>query len=60
MQLLPVCDEAVELCGEQSEGQVFKDFTQGVVSYHLKGWLKEAGITKHITFHCLSHNKIFY
>lgn len=52
---LPVSDEAVELCGERSEGQVFKDFTQGVVSYHLKGWLKAAGITKHITFHCFRH-----
>ena len=31
---LPVSDEAVELCGERKDGQVFKDFTQGVVSYH--------------------------
>ncbi len=52
---LPVSDEAVELCGERSEGQVFKDFTQGIVSYHLKGWLKAADIAKHITFHCFRH-----
>lgn len=26
----------------------------------LDDWAKEAGINKHITFHCASHNKIFY
>ncbi len=57
---LPVSDEAMELCGERGDGQVFKGFTEGVVTYHLKDWLKDAGITKRITFHCLSHNKIFY
>ena len=34
---------------------MFKDFTTGIVAYHLKKWLKAAGITKHITFHCFRH-----
>ena len=25
------------------------------MAYHLKKWLKAAGITKHITFHCFRH-----
>lgn len=52
---LPISDEAVELCGDRKDGQVFKDFTTGIVAYHLKKWLKTAGITKHITFHCFRH-----
>lgn len=52
---LPVSDEAIELCGKREDGQVFNGFTSGVVAYHLKDWLKEAGITKHITFHCFRH-----
>lgn len=30
------------------------------VNYRLKQWAREAGIDKPVTFHCLSHNKIFY
>ena len=30
---LPISDEAVELCGVRKEGQVFKDFTTGIVAY---------------------------
>lgn len=30
------------------------------VNYRLKQWVKEAGIDKPVTFHCSSHNKIFY
>lgn len=52
---LPISDEAVGLCGERGDGQVFKGFTEGVVTYNLQNWLKEAGITKHITFHCFRH-----
>lgn len=31
-----------------------------MTGYPLKAWIKKAGIQKHITFHCLSHNKLFY
>lgn len=30
------------------------------INYQIKQWAKEAGLEKNITFHCLSHNKIFY
>ena len=52
---LPLGDEALGLCGERGEGKVFKGFTEGVVSYHLKDWLLAAGITKKISFHCFRH-----
>lgn len=52
---LPISQEAIELCGTRSEGQVFKGLTHGLVSCHLKDWIKAAGITKHITFHCFRH-----
>ena len=51
-----ISEDAVgEMCGERKDGQVFKNFTTGIVAYHLKKWLKTAGITKHITFHCFRH-----
>ena len=37
------------------KGRCSRTSPQGIVSYHLKGWLKAAGITKHITFHCFRH-----
>ena len=53
---LPISDEAMELCGERSEGAVFKGLTQNLVRVHLQKWLDDAGITgKHITFHCFRH-----
>ena len=27
-----------------------------MINYPLKKWLKQAGITKHITFHCFRHS----
>ena len=30
---------------KRKDVQVFKDFTTGIVAYHLKRWLKTAGIT---------------
>ncbi len=53
--VLPLSDEALELCGERSEGQVFKGLTLNLVSFNLKDWIKASGITKHITFHCFRH-----
>lgn len=53
--VLPISDEAYELCGERSEGNVFKDFDENVVRAYLSNWLKAAEITKHITFHCFRH-----
>ena len=58
--VLPLSDEALALCGERGEGQVFKGLTKTILPLYLKDWIKSAGITKHITFHQWSHNKIFY
>ena len=53
--ILPISDEALELCGERGEGLVFVGLTPTIVAKHLKDWVKDAGITKHITFHCFRH-----
>ena len=53
--ILPISDEALALCGERGEGQVFKKLTPNLVAAHLKDWIEAAGITKHITFHCFRH-----
>ena len=53
--ILPISDEALALCGERGESQVFKKLTPNLVAAHLKDWIEAAGITKHITFHCFRH-----
>lgn len=53
--ILPISDEALALCGERREGQVFKRLTPNLVAAYLKDWIEAAGITKHITFHCFRH-----
>ena len=52
---IPISREALELCGEPSEGKVFKVLTRQTVNGHLKDWVKSAGIDKYITFHCFRH-----
>ncbi len=61
----PVSEEALELIGfydgeHEPDAKVFPDFKDKMTGTTLKNWLKAAGITKHITFHLGSHNKIFY
>lgn len=53
---LPISYEAYELCGEPSTGKVFKELRRSMVNYPLKKWIQEAGIKKHITFHCFRHS----
>jgi len=53
--LNPISQEAYELCGEKSTGLVFKGFKKSMLQNVLPIWLKSAGITKHITFHCFRH-----
>lgn len=48
--------EAYELCGEPSSGKVFRGLQRSMINYPLKKWIKQAGITKHITFHCFRHS----
>ena len=49
--VLPLSDDALALCGERGEGQVFKCLTKTNLHLYLKVWNKTSGITKHITFH---------
>lgn len=52
---LPITEEALELCGTRKSGQVFKGLSYSLVQKELNGWIKAAGIEKHITFHCFRH-----
>ena len=56
----PVSEEALELIGfydgeHEPDAKVFFDFKDKMTGTTLKNWLKAAGITKHITFHCARH-----
>lgn len=53
--VLPISFEALSLCGERSEGKVFKGLSRSMINLPLKYWIQEAGIKKHITFHCFRH-----
>lgn len=52
---IPISEEALALCGPPSTGIVFKGLTRNMVNTYLKPWLKQAGITKYITFHVARH-----
>ena len=52
---LPLSDEALALCGERSEGQVFRGMSKCLPALYLREWIEDAGIDKHITFHCFRH-----
>ncbi len=52
---IPISDQALKLCGEPSDGIIFKGLTRQLVNSRLKEWLRDAGIDKYITFHCFRH-----
>lgn len=53
---LPISEEALLLCGEPlSSGNIFQGLQKCWTHQPLKEWIKSAGITKHITFHCFRH-----
>ena len=52
---MPLSPDALELCGSREQGPVFKGFNRNILYGPLKRWLREAGITKRITFHCFRH-----
>lgn len=52
---LPLSKEAYKLCGKRSTGLVFEGLRRYHTQQPLQDWLKAAGITKHITFHCFRH-----
>lgn len=57
----PISNEALDLIGFYNDedrdptDKVFKGFKDKMTQAPLKNWLKAAGITKHITFHCARH-----
>lgn len=51
-----ISEQALDFCGErQPSGIVFEGFRYSMTNYPLKQWLKAAGITKKISFHCFRH-----
>ncbi|OKL39536.1 tyrosine-type recombinase/integrase [Pontibacter flavimaris] len=58
VEVLPISDQAAELLGERGEptAKVFSTLIYSASNNKvLKDWVKAAGITKHITFHCFRH-----
>jgi len=60
-QVLPMAQPAFELIGAQQEpsSPIFKGLPLKLSSWHnskLRTWVKEAGISKHITFHSFRHS----
>lgn len=53
--LIPISDEAYELCGKPSLGKVFVGLERNMLYHELPVWMAAAGIRKHITFHCFRH-----
>lgn len=51
-----ISEQALSYCGPRMKsGLVFEGFTKSMLQYPLKQWLKSAGITKKISFHCFRH-----
>lgn len=58
VQYMPISDQAYQLCGERGEPDrlVFEGLQDpSWINKPLERWIKAAGITKHITFHCGRH-----
>ena len=58
VEYMPISKQAYQLCGEpgKSEQFVFEDLPDpSWISNPLKRWIKSAGITRNITFHCFRH-----
>lgn len=58
VQYMPISDQAYQLCGERGEPDrlVFEGLQDpSWINKPLERWIKAAGITKHITFHCFRH-----
>lgn len=57
LQTMPISDEAYEVLGERTNDndKVFEGLKKWDVDRVLPVWVAQAGITKHITFHCFRH-----
>lgn len=56
-EILPISDQAVEVMGERGEPRerVFPGLSYSSMRECFKSWLKNAGISKNITFHSFRH-----
>jgi integrase len=58
VEYMPISPQSLELCGkpQKPEQRVFEDLPDpSWISKPLERWIKAAGITKKITFHCFRH-----
>lgn len=57
LQTMPISDEAYEILGQRTydNDKVFTGLKKWDVDRVLPRWVAQAGITKHITFHCFRH-----
>ncbi len=58
VEYMPISEQAYELCGKPGKPDqlVFEDLPDpSWISGPLKRWIKSAGITRNITFHCFRH-----
>ena len=58
VEYMPISEQAYQLCGEPKEPNqlVFEDLPDPAwISKPLQRWIKAAGISKKITFHCFRH-----
>ncbi|MDX9882030.1 MAG: site-specific integrase [Prolixibacteraceae bacterium] len=58
VEYMPISEQAYQLCGKpgKPEQLVFEDLPDpSWISGPLKRWIKSAGITRNITFHCFRH-----
>ncbi|MBQ0053799.1 MAG: site-specific integrase [Bacteroidales bacterium] len=51
----PLSPEALEFCGERGVGLVFPGLERSMLYKEMPEWIRDAGIDKHITFHCFRH-----
>lgn len=58
VEYMPISEQAYQLCGERRNGDllVFAGLPDpSWINRPIKKWVAEAGITKHITYHCFRH-----
>ena len=53
--LVPISDEAYMLLGKKRKGKIFEGLKREMTYGPMKKWIEDAGIEKHITFHCFRH-----
>ena len=59
VEYMPISEQAFQLCGERKDGEqlVFAGLPDpSWINRPIKKWVVEAGITKHITYHCFRHS----